>query len=149
PAKGVIAADCVVVSGWQVYDNKGRVVEKYEPFFSTGWEFATALDNQMGPRITMQYDPRGQVIRTVNPDHTEQRVLFGVPRTLEAPAEFEPTPWENYTYDACDLGTIATSTALTTIPANASHLFTPASQLIDALGRTRCAIQRNGKSPDG
>ena len=23
----------VIVSGWQVYDNKGRVVEKYEPFF--------------------------------------------------------------------------------------------------------------------
>ncbi len=26
----------VVVSGWQVYDNKGRVVEQYEPFFSQG-----------------------------------------------------------------------------------------------------------------
>ena len=24
----------VVVSGWQIYDNKGRVVEKYEPFFA-------------------------------------------------------------------------------------------------------------------
>src|SRR5262249_50367598 len=27
----------VAVSGWQIYDNKGQVVEKYEPFFSTGW----------------------------------------------------------------------------------------------------------------
>jgi hypothetical protein len=38
PAVGVRNADPanpnVVVSGWQVYDNKGRVVEKYEPFFS-------------------------------------------------------------------------------------------------------------------
>ena len=24
-----------IVSGWQIYDNKGRVVEKYEPFFAT------------------------------------------------------------------------------------------------------------------
>ena len=30
----------VVVSGWQTYDNKGQVVEKYEPFFSTGWDYA-------------------------------------------------------------------------------------------------------------
>ena len=29
----------VVVSGWQVYDNKGEVVEKYQPFFDTGWEY--------------------------------------------------------------------------------------------------------------
>ena len=29
----------VIVSGWQVYDNKGRVVEKYEPFFSQGWDY--------------------------------------------------------------------------------------------------------------
>src|SRR4029077_11882681 len=30
----------VVVSGWQIYDNKGQVVEKYEPFFSEGWDYA-------------------------------------------------------------------------------------------------------------
>ena len=34
------APDNVIVSGWQVYDNKGRVVEKYEPFFATGYDFA-------------------------------------------------------------------------------------------------------------
>ena len=28
--------DNVVVSGWQLYDNKGRVVQKYEPFYSHG-----------------------------------------------------------------------------------------------------------------
>ena len=27
----------------------------------------------------MFYDPRGQVIRTVNPDGSEQRVIYGVP----------------------------------------------------------------------
>ena len=29
----------VVVSGWQIYDNKGQIVEKYEPFFSEGWDY--------------------------------------------------------------------------------------------------------------
>ena len=32
----------VVVSGWQIYDNKGRVVEKFEPFFSGGFELSLA-----------------------------------------------------------------------------------------------------------
>ena len=36
------AADNVIVSGWQVYDNKGRVVEKYEPFFAAGCDYARA-----------------------------------------------------------------------------------------------------------
>ncbi len=27
----------VLVSGWQVFDNKGLVVEKYEPFYAQGW----------------------------------------------------------------------------------------------------------------
>ena len=58
----------VVVSGWQTYDNKGRVVEKYEPFYATGWEFVAPVEAEMGQRATMFYDPRGQVIRTVNPD---------------------------------------------------------------------------------
>lgn len=33
----------VVVSGWQVYNNKGLVVEKYEPFFSQGFDYESPL----------------------------------------------------------------------------------------------------------
>jgi hypothetical protein len=33
----------VVVSGWQVYNNKGKVVEKYEPFFHYGFEYVAYL----------------------------------------------------------------------------------------------------------
>ncbi|MGQ9869922.1 toxin TcdB middle/C-terminal domain-containing protein [Leptodesmis sp.] len=61
----------VVVSGWQVYDNKGRVVQKYEPFFPVGWGYALPVEQEMGQKVTMFYDPRGQVIRTVNPDRSE------------------------------------------------------------------------------
>ncbi len=38
-AKAIAVSHGVVVSGWQMYDNKGRVVEKYEPFFDQGWDF--------------------------------------------------------------------------------------------------------------
>ena len=92
----------MVVSGWQIYDNKGRVVEKYEPFFSTGFGYAPPTDAQFGQKATMFYDPRGQVIRTVNPDGSEQRVIFGVPDGSDDPGRFTPTPWEAYTYDAND-----------------------------------------------
>src|SRR5439155_12527097 len=124
----------VVVSGWQIYDNKGRVVEKYEPFFSTGWDYAEPTDTERGQKATMFYDPRGHVIRTLNPDGSEQRVVYGVPGTTAAPdlsnpAQFEPTPWEVYTYDAND-------NAGRTHPAESqgykSHWNTPASIVVDA-----------------
>ena len=64
----------VVVSGWQIYDNKGQVVEKYEPFFDTGWDYLSleeaerqrdeGIRNLFGQRVMQFYDPRGQVIRT-------------------------------------------------------------------------------------
>ena len=73
----------VIVSGWQVYDNKGRVVEKYEPFFAVGLDYAPPSDAQLGQKATMFYDPRGQVIRTLNPDGSEQRVIYGIPADLD------------------------------------------------------------------
>ena len=134
----------VVVSGWQVYDNKGRVVEKYEPFFAQGWDFTPALASQLGQKVLMYYDPRGQVIRTVNPDGSEQLVVFGVPPDLADPSNYVTTPWEAYTYDANDnAGRTHGDAALD----YSSHWNTPASILIDALGRTMTAIARNGSDP--
>src|SRR5207248_1603618 len=77
--------DRVVVSGWHVYDNKGRVVEKYEPSYDKGWQYQPEEDAKRGKHVTMFYDPRGQVIRTLNPDGSGQRVIFGVPGTIANP----------------------------------------------------------------
>lgn len=135
----------VVVSGWQIYDNKGQVVQKYEPFFSEGWDYGRPEDKQFGQKVTMFYDPRGHAIRTLNPDGSEQRVIYGVPGSiatpdLTKPDDFEPTPWEAYTYDAND-------NAGRTHPLESAayqHCWdTPASILIDALGRTIKAVERN------
>ena len=139
------AAQFVLVSGWQIYDNKGQVVEKYEPFFSTGWDYAAPGEAERGQKVTLHYEPRGHVIRTVNPDGSEQRVIYGVPGTianpdLTNPAVFEPTPWEAYTYDTND-------NAGRTHPADSSGSQqcwnTPSSIVIDALGRTVRTVERN------
>ncbi len=144
----------VVVSGWQVYDNKGQVVEKYEPFFDQGWAFDPPEDAQLGQSVRMFYDPRGQVIRTLNPDGSEQRVIYGIPLDLTDPDTFIPTPWEAYTYDANDLAPLSEgpqpdgTIGPLTNRAPASHHFTPSSIRIDALGRTVESIQRNRNEPE-
>lgn len=135
----------VVVSGWQAYDNKGQVVEKYEPFYSTGWDYVQPVEEEMGQKTTMFYDPRGQVIRTLNPDGSEQRVIYGIPENLNAPEEFAPTPWEAYTYDANDN---AGRTQPEESAGYQSHWNTPASALVDALGRTVETVERNGSAPE-
>jgi RHS repeat-associated protein len=138
----------VIVSGWQVYDNKGRVVEKYEPFFDAGWDYAAPRDRQYGQQVTTFYDPRGQAIRTLNPDGSEQRVIYGVPVYLANPELFTPTPWEAYTYDANDLAPLCKGPdgAPLADAAPATHHFTPSSIVVDALGRTIQAVARNGSN---
>ncbi len=147
----------VIVSGWQVYDNKGRVVERYEPFFAVGLDYGAPSDAQFGQKATMFYDPRGQVIRTLNPDGSEQRVVYGIPADLADPEQFAPTPWEAYTYDANDLAPVSFhptdrlpdgSPKPLTDRAPAAHHFTPSSIVIDALGRTVLAVARNRDAPD-
>lgn len=132
----------VLVSGWKAYDNKGRVVEQYEPFYSQGWNYAAPGEAQLGQKAVMIYDPRGQVIRTLNPDGSEQRVIYGIPTDLATPEQFAPTPWEAYTYDANDN---AGRTHAEQAQGYQTHWNTPASIVIDALGRTIQAVARNGR----
>jgi RHS repeat-associated protein len=164
PAIGSRKETRVVVSGWQLYDNKGRAVERYEPLLSEGWDYQPETEAKSGRRIEMQYDPLGQVVRTLNPDGSQQRAVHGSPSSLGSlslptndsepvPAGFEPSPWESYTYDENDLAPVSTPAGGPPGPptlaadASASHHFTPSSIVRDALGRTVCEIQRNGRNP--
>ena len=58
-------------SGWTIFDNKGRPVRKYEPFFSatSGFEFAA----QTGVSTVLFYDPPGRVVATLHPDSSWRR----------------------------------------------------------------------------
>ena len=137
----------VVVSGAKLYNNKGKVVEQWEPYFGSGFDL-TDPTAQHGHRVRIFFDALGRPQRTVNPDGTEQRVVYGVPNALNTPASFKPSPWERFTYDANDLAPV-------THPGNslsASHHWTPKSELIDALGRTirtveHCAPLSSGEGP--
>ncbi|NUR62905.1 MAG: hypothetical protein HOV87_30265 [Catenulispora sp.] len=131
--------DNVVVTGLQVYDNKGQVVQRYEPYFSTGYAYAPPGVDQLGRRTLIFYDPRGQAVRTVEPDAGEQLVVQGIPADLTDPGAFEPTPWETYTYDANDN---AGRTHGAAAQAFADHWNTPATIEIDALGRTVRSVAR-------
>jgi len=133
--------DNVVVSGWKVYDNKAQVVRQYEPFYSTGFDYAAPREAELGQHTTMFYDPRGQLLRTVHADGSEQRVVLGVPADLTDPADFTPTPWETYTYDANDN---AGRTHGESAGGYRTHWNTPGSVEVDPLGRTVVAVARNG-----
>ncbi|SHF57127.1 RHS repeat-associated core domain-containing protein [Fodinibius roseus] len=135
----------VVVSGWKIYDNKGRVVEQYEPFFSTGWAFIPPAETQFGQKVRKFYDPRGEVIRIVQPDGSKQRVIRGIPHDLTDPKSFEPSPWETYTYDANDN---AGRTHGEESNSYHHHWDTPVSETVDALGRTVEVIERNRTLPE-
>ncbi len=61
-------------SGWTIFDNKGRPVRTYEPFFSAtnGFEFAA----QAGVSTVQCYDPPGRVVATLHPDNSWTKVVF-------------------------------------------------------------------------
>ena len=149
PAVGDHDAERVVVSGWQVYDNKGRVVEKYEPFFDSGWQYQPEEQARRGRRVAMFYDPRGQLIRIVNPDGSQRRILFGVPRDRSDLDRVMHTPWVTNVYDENDLAVHSAAPDGGSLAgrAPASHHDTPTLTVIDALGRTVCQLMHGGADP--
>lgn len=134
-----------IISGWQIYDNKGRVVEKYEPFFAQGWDYTPPTEQENGQRIRFAYDPPGRLILTIYPDGSEERTIYGVPVDLTNPDVYTPAPWETYVYDAND-------NAGRTDPVGSlsyeAHWNTPTSSNMDALGRVVQIVTRNGRQPE-
>ena len=75
-----------VGSGWTIFNNKGKPVRQYEPFFSAthGFEFARVV----GVSAILFYDPVDRVVATLHPNHTYEKVVFD--------------PWRQKTYDGND-----------------------------------------------
>lgn len=147
------AAPNVIVSGWQVYDNKGRVVEQYEPFFDTGWDYDAPADAALGQTLRMFYDAPGRVVRTILPDGAVRLVVHGVPHDLADPpqspldsARFRPSPWETTSYDAND-NAGRTHPGIAPHDSYRHHYDTPSSTVVDALGRTTLSTARHRGPP--
>ncbi|MCB0804099.1 MAG: hypothetical protein KDB74_13460, partial [Flavobacteriales bacterium] len=83
-------------------------------------------------KISIEYDALGRPVKTVNPDGSEQLVVYGKPKSLTNPNDFTPSAWEKYTYDANDN---AGRTHSGSTGSYSDHWNTPKSEEIDALGR--------------
>ena len=75
-----------VGSGWTVFNNKGKTVRRYEPFFTDTHRFE--FDVRIGVSPTLFYDPAERVIATLHPNHTYEKVVFD--------------PWHQETWDVND-----------------------------------------------
>lgn len=80
-----------VGSGWTIFNNKGKPVRQYEPFFSQlppaqRHHFEFGIKAGISP--TLFYDPVERVIATLHPNHTYEKVIFD--------------PWQQTTYDVND-----------------------------------------------
>jgi RHS repeat-associated protein len=134
----------VRVTGSVAYDNKGRIVQRYEPFFDLGWRYhrgpGPSLPRQLRCQI-IERDPRGIPVTIVNGDGTKRLFVHGRPIRLNEPDCFNPSPWESYQYDE---GDNAARTHPRADPSWLSHADTPSSIEVDARGRITTVIERDG-----
>lgn len=84
--KGEIVSQRWIGSGWTIYNNKGKPVRQYEPFFSANHEFEFAA--VAGVSAVIFYDPIARVIATLHPNDTWEKVVFD--------------PWHQETWDVND-----------------------------------------------
>jgi RHS repeat-associated protein len=75
-----------VGTGWTVFNNKGKPVRQYEPFFTDTHLFE--FDVRIGVSPVLFYDPAERVIATLHPNDTYEKVVFD--------------PWQQTTYDVND-----------------------------------------------
>lgn len=157
-------------TGRTIYNNKGKPVKKYEPFFSSTHLYEPEPDMiDTGVTPVLFYDPVERVIVTLHPNHTYEKVVFD--------------PWRQITWDANDTVTLDPRTdgdvsgyvreyfdaqpsgwqtwyvqrqspalgAPEQSAANkaSAHADTPAIAYFDTLGRTFLAIANNGKDVNG
>ncbi len=62
-----------VGTGTKVYNNKGKQVQEFEPFFSANHDFGI---EQHGVSPILFYDPLERLVCTVYPNHTYEKVVF-------------------------------------------------------------------------
>ena len=135
------AAVNVVVSGTRTFDNKGRVIEAYEPYFSKGFAYAPPTGSELGRKTTYAYDPRGTVVRTTFPGGGLQQAVLGAPTDLSLPDQVEPSPWQVTLYDANDSAG-RTPAGDAQAAKYRQHWDTPTTHTVDALGRTISTVER-------
>ena len=63
-----------VSTGWTIYNNKGKPVRQFEPFFSDNHRFESEVCVGVSP--VLFYDPVERVVATIHPNQTFEKVVF-------------------------------------------------------------------------
>jgi hypothetical protein len=87
---GPVADPRWVGSGWTIYNNKGKPVRQYEPFFSqlAGQRHRYEFGVLAGVSATLFYDPLERVVAILHPNHTYEKFVFDA--------------WQQASYDVND-----------------------------------------------
>ena len=75
-----------VATGWTIFNNKGKPVRQYEPFFTATHRFEFGVEVGVSP--VLFYDPVERIVAMVLPNNTYSKVVFD--------------PWQQTTFDAND-----------------------------------------------
>ena len=164
-----------VGSGWTIFNNKGKPVRQYEPFFTDTHCFES--EACIGVSKVLFYDPVERVVATLHPNHTYEKVVFDPwrqttwdlndtvtldPRTDEDVKGFtddyfktQPADWKTWLLNRIpdpehppnDTPSLPPdqAVAVRTLP----HAATPAVAYLDTLGRTFLTVADNGKDSNG
>ena len=89
---GPVVSPRWVGSGWTIFNNKGKPVKQYEPFFDDTPRIPSSISS-VGVSSTLFYDPIERVVATLHPNHTWEKVVFD--------------PWRQETWDVNDTVLIA------------------------------------------
>jgi len=135
-------------NGRTVFNNKGKAVKQYEPYFSTTFEFEESkllVERGITPLIT--YDPTGRVIRTDLPNGTFSQAEFGPWK--QTSSDLNDTVLESGWYKdriTDPVAAIATPEEVAAANKAAAHAKTPAVAYLDSLGRSFLSIADNGSA---
>ena len=158
-----------VGSGWTIFNNKGKPIQKYEPFFDNTHEFKFA--KKEGVSSTIFYDPVGRAVTILHPNNAYEKVVFDAwfqssydvndtvildPRNDEDVYGYvakyfstiqQPGAWQTWYQQRIDgaLGDEECKAAQKT----ESHANTPTVTYSDTLGRTFLTVANNGKDVNG
>ena len=159
-----------VGSGWTIFNNKGKPVRQYEPFFSATHRFEFSV--QVGVSPILFYDPAGRVVATLHPNHTYEKVVFDAwqrvtwdandtvlddPRTdvdvrgytlgyfANVPASPPAPSWETW-HTQRRYGALGAHEQAVADKA-AAHAHTPTAAYFDTLGRPFLTLADNGPDP--
>ena len=157
---GRVVAPRWVGSGWTIFNNKGKPVRQYEPFFTPTHEFE--FDVRVGVSSVLFYDPVERVVATLQPNHTWEKVLVDPWRheswdasdtvlvvdpenDLDVGDYFRRLPNEEYlpTWHAQRAGGALGTQEQAAAAKSAVHAGTPAVAHLDSLGRTILTVAHN------